>query len=160
MTSTARNESGSGATVTPLVAGTDIERLEKRAEQYLRRSKRTPTDHTHVCFGSMLSKKAIRQVALVWGAAFRLFGRASEPDRRTPRPTCKASYAIDAHTPPVGAAVATAPFGYYGGGPYYGGGLYAGAGAYYAGSPWGDYECRLPHAYDCRPHASKDWGYH
>ena len=50
----------------------------------------------------MLSKKAIRQVALVWGAAFRLFGRASEPDRRTPRPTCKASYAIDAHTPPVG----------------------------------------------------------
>jgi hypothetical protein len=53
MTSTARNESGSGATVTPLVAGTDIERLEKRAEQYLRRSKRTPTDHTHVCFGSI-----------------------------------------------------------------------------------------------------------
>jgi hypothetical protein len=58
------------------------------------------------------------------------------------------------------AAVATAPFGYYGGGPYYGSGPYAGTGAYYAGSPWGDYECRLPHAYDCRPHASKDWGYH
>jgi hypothetical protein len=52
MTGTARNESGNGATVTPLVPGTDIERLEKRAEQYFGRSMRTPTDHTDVCLGS------------------------------------------------------------------------------------------------------------
>jgi hypothetical protein len=50
----------------------------------------------------------------------------------------------------VGAA--TSPFG----GPYPGPGYYAGP-AYYADSPWGDYECRAPHAYQCRPYASKDW---
>lgn len=51
-------------------------------------------------------------------------------------------------------AIAGAPFGVYPGGPY------AGPGGYYAASAWGDYDCRIPHAYDCRPYASKDWGYH
>jgi hypothetical protein len=64
------------------------------------------------------------------------------------------------------ATAATSPWGYYGGGPYaatgwgdgygYSGGGWGGG--YHAASPWGDYECRLPHAYDCRPHAAKDWG--
>ena len=69
--------------------------------------------------------------------------------------TAVAAGAID-----TAAGVATAPFGFMVAALMYGGGPYAGTGAYYAGSPWGDYECRLPHAYDCRPHASKDWGYH
>ncbi|MGA2056625.1 MAG: hypothetical protein ABSG88_15085 [Bradyrhizobium sp.] len=30
-------------------------------------------------------------------------------------------------------------------------------GMYYGPSPWGDYDCRLPHAFDCRPVAS--WGH-
>ena len=63
------------------------------------------------------------------------------------------------------AAAATSPWGYYGnryyGNPYdsnaYAGGNYYGAG-YFASSPWGDYECRNPHAYSCNPHSSKDWG--
>ena len=62
------------------------------------------------------------------------------------------------------AAAATSPWGYYGnryyGNPYdsnaYAGGNYYGAG-YFASSPWGDYECRNPHAYSCNPHSSKDW---
>jgi len=29
-------------------------------------------------------------------------------------------------------------------------------GAYYGPSPWGDYECKPPHAFECRPYAS--WG--
>jgi hypothetical protein len=59
----------------------------------------------------------------------------------------------------TGAAVtaaATSPWAYPGGGPYAatGGGW---GGGYYAVSAWGDYECRAPHAYECRPHASKNW---
>jgi hypothetical protein len=50
------------------------------------------------------------------------------------------------------AAVATAPFGYYGPGPYAGD-------SYFAKSPWGEYECRPPHAYGCSPYASKDWSH-
>jgi len=30
-------------------------------------------------------------------------------------------------------------------------------GMYYGPSPWGDYDCRLPHAFECRPVAS--WGH-
>jgi hypothetical protein len=71
----------------------------------------------------------------------------------------------------IGAAavVATSPWGYqnaYGYGPgeagaispagYYGNSGWSGG--YYASSPWGDYACQPPHAYDCRPHAAKDWG--
>jgi hypothetical protein len=52
------------------------------------------------------------------------------------------------------AATATSPWGYYGGEPY------GWNGASFASSPWGDYDCRAPHAYECRPYASKDWGYH
>jgi hypothetical protein len=61
------------------------------------------------------------------------------------------------------AVAATSPWGYgngyYGNGydrnAYYGGNYY-GAG-YFASSPWGDYDCRNPHGYPCKPHASKDW---
>ena len=49
-----------------------------------------------------------------------------------------------------GAAGAITPAGYYGDSGWSGG--------YYASSPWGDYACQPPHAYDCRPHAAKDWG--
>ena len=31
-------------------------------------------------------------------------------------------------------------------------------GVYYGPSPWGDYECKPPHAFECRPYAS--WGAH
>ena len=53
-------------------------------------------------------------------------------------------------------AAATSPWGY----GYYGAGPYAAGwnGGYYASSPWGDYVCRAPHAYECRPYAAKDWG--
>src|ERR1700732_988527 len=63
------------------------------------------------------------------------------------------------------AVAASSPWGYratYGYGPgistvgYYGG--TGSDGGYYASSPWGDYACQPPHAYDCRPHADKDWG--
>jgi hypothetical protein len=63
------------------------------------------------------------------------------------------------------AVAASSPWGYratYGYGPgistvgYYGG--TGSDGGYYASSPWGDYACQPPHAYDCRPHAAKDWG--
>ena len=45
-------------------------------------------------------------------------------------------------------AAATSPWGYQAGGAYAGGG-------WYASSPWGDYECRAPHAYPCLPYAAK-----
>lgn len=48
-------------------------------------------------------------------------------------------------------AIAGAPFGAYASDPY------PGPGGYYASSAWGDYDCRLPHAWDCRPYAAKDW---
>ena len=63
-------------------------------------------------------------------------------------------------------AAATSPWGY--GQPY---GYYANdpnaayasdqgwAGGYYAESPWGYYECRLPHAWDCQPYSHIGW-YH
>ena len=51
----------------------------------------------------------------------------------------------------VGAA--TSPFGAYASEPGWDGG-------YYASSPWGDYDCRAPSAYECRPYASKDWYHH
>jgi hypothetical protein len=62
------------------------------------------------------------------------------------------------------AVAAASPWGYraaYGYGPvtaasYYGGD--GSGGGYYAASPWGDYSCTHPHTYECRPHASKDWG--
>jgi len=82
---------------------------------------------------------------------------------------------VAAATIGTAAVAATSPWGYYGGRPYaYGGGPYAGgpyayggapyattgwSGGYYASSPWGDYACQPPHAYGCRPHAAKDWGY-
>src|SRR6202047_391219 len=63
------------------------------------------------------------------------------------------------------AVAAASPWGYraaYGYGPvaaasYYGGDG-SGGGYYAAASPWGDYSCTHPHTYECRPHASKDWG--
>lgn len=72
----------------------------------------------------------------------------------------------------VGAATvaaATSPWGYdpYYGHPYHDGeqyDAYAGSdptyvGGYYASSPWGYYECRLPHPYDCQPYSHIGW-YH
>jgi hypothetical protein len=65
----------------------------------------------------------------------------------------------------VGAATSPWGYGYYGAGPYAAAGWNAGSyaaggyGGYYASSPWGDYACRAPHAYECRPHVAKDWGY-
>jgi hypothetical protein len=77
----------------------------------------------------------------------------------------------------VGAAAvaATSPwgYGYYGGQPYYAGdpnaayasadqtwagGAYAGG--FYGESPWGYYECRLPHTYNCQPYANIGWYRH
>lgn len=67
------------------------------------------------------------------------------------------------------AAAAATSGGYYGDGYYsnaysdngyngnYGGSDYGGG--YHAASPWGDYECSPGHAYECRPHAAKNWGY-
>jgi hypothetical protein len=56
-------------------------------------------------------------------------------------------------------AAATSPWGYPRG--YPGGGPYAstwgGGEGYYAVSNWGEYDCRAPHAYECRPYSSKDW---
>jgi hypothetical protein len=54
------------------------------------------------------------------------------------------------------AAAATSPWGY---GSYaYGGDPSAyGAGGYFASSPWGDYDCRNPYGYPCKPYAAKDW---
>ncbi|HEV3446324.1 MAG TPA: hypothetical protein VG099_16895 [Gemmataceae bacterium] len=51
-------------------------------------------------------------------------------------------------------AAATSPWGYPGGGPYASTG---GGEGYYAVSAWGEYDCRAPHAYECRPYGSKDW---
>lgn len=57
------------------------------------------------------------------------------------------------------------PYGYYANDPNaayaasdpgQGGGYYGG---YYAESPWGYYECRLPHAYECQPYSHVGW-YH
>jgi hypothetical protein len=59
------------------------------------------------------------------------------------------------------AVAAASPWGYraaYGYGPVTAAGYYGGDGGYYAASPWGDYSCTHPHAYECRPHAFKDWG--
>ncbi len=59
------------------------------------------------------------------------------------------------------AVAAASPWGYraaYGYGPVAAAGYYGDGGGYYAASPWGDYSCTHPHAYECRPHASKDWG--
>jgi hypothetical protein len=33
------------------------------------------------------------------------------------------------------------------------------SGGFYAESPWGDYECRPPHAYGCQPYVQKGWRY-
>ena len=33
------------------------------------------------------------------------------------------------------------------------------AGGYYASSPWGYYDCRMPHAYECQPYSHIGW-YH
>jgi hypothetical protein len=52
------------------------------------------------------------------------------------------------------AGAVTSPWVYPGGGPYAAEGW---NGTGYASSPWGDYECRGPHAYECRPYASKEW---
>lgn len=64
-------------------------------------------------------------------------------------------------------AAATSPWGYdpyghpydaYAGtDPTYDGGFYGGG--YYAESPWGYYECRIPHAWDCQPYSHVGW-YH
>jgi hypothetical protein len=50
-------------------------------------------------------------------------------------------------------AAATSPWGDPAGGPY----ASMGGDGYYAPSAWGDYDCRAPHAYACRPYVSKDW---
>jgi len=51
---------------------------------------------------------------------------------------------------PGAVDVAASPSGYY---------ADSGSGSvYFAASPWGDYECRLPHTYACGPYAAKDWG--
>jgi hypothetical protein len=63
------------------------------------------------------------------------------------------------------AAAATYPWGYQAyGQPYQQGAPYAAyaadptaTGGYYAESPWGYYECRLPHAYDCQPYSHIGW---
>src|ERR1700686_901638 len=48
-------------------------------------------------------EKSLAIIGFAIGGRFRLIpGRALPPDRRTPEPTCQASYAIDAHTPSVG----------------------------------------------------------
>ena len=54
---------------------------------------------------------------------------------------------------------AYAPAAYYGDPSYAGSYAYAGTGSGWAGyatSPWGSYNCQLPHAYDCRPH-DENW---
>jgi hypothetical protein len=76
-------------------------------------------------------------------------------------------------------AAATSPwgYGYYGGRPYgYQGGTYysidpnaayasadqtwaGGSSGYYGESPWGYYECRVPHSYNCQPYSNIGW-YH
>lgn len=52
------------------------------------------------------------------------------------------------------------PYGYYANDPN---AAYASdqgsAGGYYADSPWGYYECRLPHAWECQPYSHIGW-YH
>ena len=61
-------------------------------------------------------------------------------------------------------AAATSPWGWgYNSQPYYGD-SYAytdasqtAAGGYYASSPWGNYDCRYPHAWDCQPYAHVGW---
>jgi len=61
------------------------------------------------------------------------------------------------------AAAATSPWGWGYSQPYYGDSYaYAGTGrtwtgGYYANSPWGYYECQIPHAYDCQPHSNIGW---
>src|ERR1700688_1290425 len=48
-------------------------------------------------------EKRLAIIGFAIGGRFRsILGRALPPDRRTPEPTCQASYAIDAHTPSVG----------------------------------------------------------
>ena len=72
----------------------------------------------------------------------------------------------------VGAATvaaATSPWGYdpYYGHPYHEGSYEAAhaeaspawGGGYYAESPWGYYECRIPHPWDCQPYSHIGW-YH
>ena len=62
-------------------------------------------------------------------------------------------------------AAATSPWGWGNSQPYYGDSYaytntgYAGAGGYYGESPWGYYECRYPHAYNCQPYSNIGW-YH
>ena len=56
------------------------------------------------------------------------------------------------------AAAAASPRGYGYGSYAYAGAPYAyGAGGYFASSPWGDYDCRNPYGYPCKPYAAKDW---
>lgn len=64
-------------------------------------------------------------------------------------------------------AAATYPWGYQAyGQPYHQEAYYTAyaadpnwAGGYYASSPWGDYECRIPHPYECQPYSHIGW-YH
>ena len=60
-------------------------------------------------------------------------------------------------------AAATSPWGWGNSQPYYGDSYaysdtdHTGAGGYYANSPWGYYDCRYPHAYDCQPYTHVGW---
>jgi len=91
------------------------------------------------------------------GAAHRTFGRAAYAPNPVAAGVGLAAGAIG--TAAAATAAATSPwgYGYYGGGPYAGPAPGWGGDAYYASSPWGDYECRAPHAWECRPYASKEW---
>jgi hypothetical protein len=70
------------------------------------------------------------------------------------------------------AVAATSPWGYHAGHDAYGHPYHEGSyeaayaeasptwgGGYYASSPWGYYECRLPHPYECQPYSHIGW-YH
>src|ERR1700686_5768551 len=55
-------------------------------------------------------EKRLAIIGVAIGGRFRpIPGRALPPDRRTPEPTCQASYSIDAHTPPVGGPRTRSP---------------------------------------------------
>src|ERR1700692_3957030 len=65
--------------------------------------RRHPAARPRLPFLTDAVEKRLAIIGFAIGGRFRSIpGRALPPDRRTPEPTCQASYAIDAHTPSVG----------------------------------------------------------
>jgi len=90
------------------------------------------------------------------GVTYRATGVAGRGYRAAAYRGYRGAYGAAVGAAAVGAAAvaATSPWGYPYGGYGYGGYGYS---SYYAGSPWGDYDCRNPHGYPCNPHESKNW---